>query len=144
MSAPTAYTSDTLQAYMVAALGGVATVLGLTADSFVDAVDDVCLAMGISDVSEATEMVKVRALARYHALRHAQTHLATWYDFSADGASFNRSQAQEQVKAMLAQAEADAMPYLSGNQYAVTKATVNYTTDADPYQWTLDGDDDAI
>lgn len=145
MSAPTAYTDDTLCAYMVTSLGSVAEALDLTADSFTDAIDDVCLAMGISAVSDATDMVKLRALARYYALRHASVSAAaTFYDFSADGASFSRSQVQAQLKAMLSNAEADAMPYLPSNVFAVTKATINYTTDADPYQWTLDGDDDAI
>ena len=144
MSAPTAYTDDTLRAYMLTCLGGLASVLGLTTDNFSDAADDVCLALGVSDVSESSDVVKVRSLARYYALRHANTYAATWYDFSADGASFSRSQVQAQLKAMLSNAEADAMPYLPSNVFAVTKATINYTTDADPYQWTFDGADDAI
>ncbi len=39
MSAPTAYTDDTLCAYMVTCLGSVAEALDLTADSFTDAID---------------------------------------------------------------------------------------------------------
>lgn len=144
MSAPTAYTDDTLRAYMVSCLGGLASVLGLTTDNFSDAADDVCLALGVSDVSESSDVVSVRTLARYYVMRHANTYVVTWCDFEADGASFRRSQVQAQLKAMLDNAEADAMPHLPSNIFAVTKATISYTTDADPYQWTFDGADDAI
>lgn len=119
-------------------LGGIATTLGLTTIDFVETVNDVLAAYGVSDIADATDIVKLRVLARVAALRRAQVAALSWYDFSADGGSFSRSQVQAQIKAMLSDAETDAFPYTGA--YAVTRATLTYTTEADPYQWT---DDDA-
>ena len=141
MTLPTVYTESGLNLYMRETLGGIATTLGLESSDFVETVNDVLAAYGVSTIADATDIVKLRALAKVGALRRAQIAALSWYDFSADGGSFSRSQVQAQIKAMLQAAETDAIPY--ADVYAVTTATMTYTTAADPYQWT-DNDADGI
>jgi len=138
MALPSSYNESTLTRYMLDTLGGIATTLSLTAIDMGETVNDVLAAYGVSDIANATDVVKLRALARVGALRRAQAASLAWYDFSADGGSFSRSQVQAHIKAMLAAAETDAIPY--ADVYAVTTATMTYTAEADPYQW---ADDDA-
>lgn len=133
MALPTSYTDATIKAYMVTYLGALATALGLTSASFDEAANDLLLAYGVSDFALATDVVKLRALAKVAAVRHAQTVVATWYDFSADGASFSRSQVQSALAKMLVTAEGDAMTY--GPAYAISAGSMSYPDD--PYPLTV-------
>ena len=128
------YTRVTLAAYMLDHLGQTGEVLGLTADNMSEAIKDVELACGVDDIATVPDARKVRALARLHALTVARFACMTWIDFSADGASFNRSQVLANIERALTAAETDAAMYAAP---AVTRATITYNRDADPYQWTL-------
>lgn len=132
MPLPTSYNEATLKAYMVRALGGLATVLGIDDDSMAEAANDVTQACGVVDVA-AADVAQVRALAKVAALRVAQTTAAGWYDFGADGGDYKRSQVNEQIEKLLAAAERDAMLYDGAGGYSVLTGTVRYT--ADPYIW---------
>lgn len=133
MALPTSYTDATLKSYMLASLGAIGSTLGLTVASFDEAVNDILLAYGAATVALATDITKLRALARVAAIRQARTVAATWYDFSADGASFSRSQVLAALDGMLAMAEADAMPYSAS--YAIGVGSMSYPDD--PYPLTV-------
>lgn len=129
MAIPTSYSEETLKAFMLAALSGLGTALGLTAASFDEAVNDTLLAYGVSDIAQATDMAKLRGLARVAAWQVAVAAAAGDYDFSADGGNYRRSQLHEQARKGLAAAEADAALYGGDNQ-----ASIGVMAWTDPYR----------
>ena len=134
MALPTSYNETTLAEYMVRALGGLATVLGLDTAAMGEAVNDVAAACGVQDVGLADDVGQVRALAKVAALRVARTAAAGWYDFGADGGDYKRSQVQKQIGELLAAAECDALVYDPG--YGVEVGALHPA--ADPYRWAED------
>ncbi len=135
MALPSSYTEGTLKTYMLAVLAELATVLGLTSASFDEAVNDVLIAYGVDDIAAATDVARLRSLAQVAAYRRAQTVAAGWYDFSADGGDFKRSQLLKQIGALLAGAEREALNYV--DTYSIQTGTLTWT--GDPYVF---GDDD--
>lgn len=141
MAIPTAYTDFTLRSYMAASLGTIAETLGLDQLSFVEAANDVLLAYGVDDVAAATDVGLLRALARVEALRVAEQAVALSYDFSADGASFDRSQMAARVAALLVRAEADAAR-LGGGGAAWSVGVGSLGIPGDPYRFGYEVEDD--
>ena len=111
MQVPSSYNEASLRAYVVTALGAVATVLGWTPlDLRVEnACIDALFMYGASTPEEATDVAKLRLLARVAAWRAVISDVTADYDFSADGASYNRSKVHAQALSSLKQAEADVM-----------------------------------
>src|SRR5690349_20973513 len=113
MPVPSSYTEKPLAEYMHVKLGNVAKALDLHfppdgPGDYAEAVTDALLAYGTEDVSAisgSTGIQKVRALAMVAAWRHVVTNFAALFDFSADGASYNRSQLFKQAKESLQLAE---------------------------------------
>lgn len=97
MPVPSAYTDLELADYMLTSLGELGTALDLSIDSFYEAVTDVLLAYGVSDLAYVTDIAKVRKLAKAAALRVAATKAATFYDVTIDGASYKKSQIMAQI-----------------------------------------------
>lgn len=142
MSAPTSYTEATLASYMHSVLGDVATALGWAAGtaSYGEAVNEALLVYGvdsISSVSGRDNIAKLRALARVEAWRQVAAYTAGGYDFTADGASYQRSQMHAQAMASMRTAEADAMQY-GGYGYEAIFQNLEHVHD--PYAY-LDDDD---
>lgn len=132
MAAPTAYTEETLKAYMHTVLGAVATALewSVAGGQYDEPVNEVLLAYDVTDIANATNVRKLRALARREAWRAAVNSLASNYNFSADGARHDLSQVYEQAQKQLEAAEADTLAY--DPDYAVTLGTMDTTYD--PYE----------
>ena len=123
MTAPTAYTEKSLAEYMCAQLGDLSTILALTvgtadAGSLNEALNTTLLAYGVSDISAALDIAKLRALARVQAWQLAVDRLTALYDFSVDGGSYQRAQMVTQARFNLAAARLDALIYDPG--YTVT------------------------
>lgn len=142
MSAPTSYTEATLATYMHSVLGDVATTMGWSAGtaSYGEAVNETLLAYGvdsISSISGRDGIAKLRALARVEAWRQVISNTAGGYDFSADGASYSRSQMHEQALASMRVAEADAMQY-GGYGYEAIFQNLEHVQD--PYAYIEDDD----
>lgn len=119
MALPTGYTDSSLALYMIVSLGGLATTLGLTRFDMMEAVNDVAAACNVTDVASVTDLAKLRALAKVAALQVAQRQAATWYDFSADGGDYKRSQVQAQMLQM-------------ASRYRAKRATTSLTMKATP------------
>lgn len=121
MAAPTTYTEKTLAQFMHLKLGKVAEALKLhlgaaDAGDYAEAVNDALLAYGtddISTISTSANIQKLRALAHVAAWRHVVNNFAALFDFSADGASYNRSQLFEHARQALQLAEEAAISYTS-------------------------------
>lgn len=139
MAVPTSYTEKQLGEYMQTLLGKVAKALALTASSndagdFAEAVNDALLAYGTDTISSITglaNITKLRALASVAAWRFVVTNFTALYDFSADNASFSRSQLFKQAKESLQLAEQAALPY----DPAYTAQIVSVDHKHDPYAY---------
>lgn len=132
MALPTAYTEGELKAYMHSTLGAVAIALGWTvaAGDYDQAVSITLRACGVSDIANALDMVKLETLARREAWAAAMRETAGDYDYSADGATYDRSQMHEQIKAQYELAVADALSY--DDSYTVGEGTIEW--DWTPYR----------
>ena len=134
MAAPTAYTEPQLADYMFRMLGQTATALGLEESSFDEAVNDALLACGVDAIADATDIPRLRALARREAWRLAAATAAGEFDFSTAGSSFSRSQLRRHVEAQLKHAEDDALAYDAGAGLSVSAVFRPH----DPYVWVPD------
>lgn len=126
MPAPTSYTEETLASFCVRQLGQVATALGWLPESprVADAVHDALLAYGASTIADATDVPKLRALARLAIWRAAAAETAGHYRFGADQMSFDRQQVHAQARAMVADAEREAAALGVGPSALVVTAVV--------------------
>lgn len=137
MSIPASYTEKTLAEYMHVMLGKVAKALDLHFDpngpgDYAEAVNDTLLAYGAEDIATITgtnNIQKLRALARVAAWQHVVTNFAALYDFSADGASYNRNQLFKNAQEALKLAERAAVVY--GSNYVARVRKVDHVHD--PY-----------
>jgi hypothetical protein len=132
MSIPTAYTDKQLALYMRRVLGPTAESLGWDvanddAGDYAEIVTDTLLAIGITDITEATDIEQIRAVARWQAWRWAADALATKFDLSTDGQSLSRSQLYEHAVRSRDAAYAAAAPHLT--TYAVTATRIVHTDD---------------
>jgi hypothetical protein len=139
MAVPTAYTEDTLAEYMHSALREVATTLGFAPGDgdYDEAVNEALLAYGVTDIAEATQIAKLRTLARREAWRQAQSAAAARFDFSADGGDYSRSQLHKQITTNLERAEADAAPYATV-AYRISRKAIRFN---DAYSAASEGAD---
>lgn len=121
MTLPAAYTDDALAAFVVRELGAVADQLGWVAETprVAEAVMDAVGAYGVSSADLATDMTKLRALARVAAWSAAYGATAGNYAFSAGGQQFNRQQVHDHAKGMLIEVEREAAALGVGPSAAV-------------------------
>lgn len=108
MPLPTSYSESTLAAYMESGiLRATGAVLGLVgASHYAEAVNDVAAALGTT-IADATDMPRLRILARREAWRLAMQQAGGDYKYSEDGASSDRNQIFDHCKAMFDQAVRD-------------------------------------
>ncbi len=132
MALPVTYTEPTLAEFMETILGPTATALGWTvgtndAGSFAEPVNETLLAFGVSGIADATDIGKVRAIARWQAWRAAADALASKFDISTDGQSLSRSQLHKQAILARDAAFQAVVPHLS--IYAVTATNIIHLDD---------------
>ena len=132
MALPAAYSEQQLGVYMASVLGPTATALVWSvgdndAGSFAEAVNDVLLAYGVATIAEATDIGKVRAIARWQAWRWAADALASKFDISTDGQSLSRSQLYQQAVLARDAAFSAVVPHLA--VYALTAVPIIHTDD---------------
>lgn len=132
MSAPTSYTEDELATYMVNITGDAATALGISVLDFgAEPVDEALVRYGVSDIASATDIKKLRALARIAAWEYLAANSAGKYNFSADGGSYSRGSLHNHCVINLNHALADALPYMT--EYYVEVVDVDHKND--PYEY---------
>lgn len=127
MSVPAGYDDAQLAAFMLAVLGPTAAALGWTAPAHVsEPLIETLVAYGVDDIAAATDVPKLRALARWQAWEAAAEALVSRYDISTDGQSLSRSQLYQQARGQLRIAAQRAARYQT-----VTRTTITRTSD--PY-----------
>jgi len=108
MPLPTTYTAEELAAWMRDELLDTATVLGMgdpTHAGYTTAVRRTVRAYGVSDISEATDVVKLEALALIEVWRSVVNKTATAINFEADGGRYDREAIHKHALVQLAQAQ---------------------------------------
>ncbi len=113
MAIPTSYTEQSLMNYMHEALSGVGDVLGFDPPhAYAEPVNEALLVYGTDDIATvtgATNIRKLRAIARVEAWRKVMATTSGDYDFRReDGAQYSRSQAYAQAEGMFNQALKEA------------------------------------
>lgn len=131
MAIPGSYTEETLKTYMLTVLRQLGAVLGMTVNSFDEAVNEVLLAYGVADIADATDIPKLRALAKVEAWKVALAEAGARIDWSEAGASFKQSQYRAAAREGLLGAEAEAARY--GGGWPGYEVTVGQMTTYDPY-----------
>ena len=137
---PVSYSETELKSFMATILGPVADALGWTvvANSFDEAVTDTLLAYGESDIADATDITKLRALAAVAVWRQAQQAAAGLFNWSTFGDKYDMADVQSRIAKSLALAESNAVNYSA--DYAVAFTNVRFSQD--PYRSVLDSDSD--
>lgn len=116
--------------YITSNFSQIKTQLGWTDSLEITAITDKTLEMyGVSTEAEATDSRKLHALADVAVWRQALADVSLDYNFSADGASYSRSQQAEAIRDNLNRAITEAVAY-SAN-YAI-----GYSTSDDHPDWT--------
>jgi hypothetical protein len=145
MAIPSSYSEIQLSDYMLTVTAQISTVIGLTSDSFDEAVNDTLVAYGVDGIASVTDINKLRTLARVEAWRTVVNATAGEHDHSSDSGEtsvyFKRNQLHENAKAQLlaSEAQAERLGYVvnSASYNMVTFGTVVYD---DPYAITEDGE----
>ena len=107
----------TLAEYLHAYLGGLRSQLGweIESGSYDFTVSDALRLYGVSTEAEATDLDKLYTLAKVVLWESVLREISFDYDYSANGASFKRSQMYQQVEKNLAEAKFEAVFYLGMN-----------------------------
>lgn len=110
MASPPAYSELGLAAYMAVILGDTALALGWTAETeqLTEAVNDTLAVYGVRSIVSATDIPKLRAIARWQAWRAVVDSVASRSSWSADGQSVSDGDWQARALRSLSLAEADA------------------------------------
>lgn len=113
MAIPSSYTEDALKAFMLTALEDLGSVLGLNSDRFNEAVNETLLAYAtggpLTEIANATNIPKLRALAKVEAWKVAIRAASGRIDWSEAGAFFKQSQYRLAAEAGLALAQLEAV-----------------------------------
>ena len=120
MTIPVIYTEATLADFMHAELGATATEMGWTAAlSYNEAVNSAILEYGVATIALCTNIVKIRAIARYCAWYAVVQAVAADHIYDSAGA-VKPSNFHEQALKTLQMAYTDAFKYLSSTAMVIT------------------------
>ncbi len=114
MGVPTAYTEEGFLELLLRFLSDIGVFLGWTVETpeIGEALTETLLSYGKSDIAEATDIRKVRALGRLEAWRAASEALASRYDHESEGEKDALSKLHAQALAQLKEAKLGAATYL--------------------------------
>lgn len=116
--------------YITANFLSIKTQLAWSDSLQIDAITDKALELyGVATEVEATDSKKLHALADVAVWRQALNDVSLDYNFSADNASYSRSQQAEIIRENLAEAVTSALVYMPN--YSIT-----YSTSDEHPDWT--------
>lgn len=129
MGTPTSYSEGSLEAYMLEVTDAIGASFGLGISDFAEALDSTLLAYGVTDVADATDMLKLRSIAKVNAWRVVLSKTGQGADIF------------EAVLANLKAAERELASYaqqITSPEYQMQVTELNYTQD--PYNQVFIGD----
>lgn len=143
MAIPSSYTEVELQDYMLEITSAISSVIGLVSSDFTEAVNDTLVNYGVNSIASATNIKKLRLLAKIEAWRTVVNVTVAEYDQSRDSGESQvwdkKNQLHTNAKAQLEAAETQAasLGYVAdGATYnTVAFGTITYN---DPYSITED------
>lgn len=101
------------QQYLTMTIGpAIETDLGMTTVSLQMAMQDALLDVGVTDISEATDLKKLRAWGKLRAWEWVANQYATQYRIATDGQTLDRQQKWDHAKAMRDAARAEVTAIL--------------------------------
>jgi hypothetical protein len=121
-----------LLTYMQSYLGNLESLLGWTSTSYDFPIAETLEKYGVALEADATDLKKLHAIGKVELWRAALRSVSFNYNFSADGASFSRSQIFDMVQKNYLDALTDAMVYLPEYQIEIGQIT---TTQENPYEF---------
>jgi len=111
----------TLAAYITSNFGQVKTQLGWSDSLQITTITDKAIEWyGVDTEAEATNAKKIHALVDVAVWRQVGNDIGLDYSFSADGASYSRNQAVENVQSKLDAAITEALVYMPNYQIGVS------------------------
>jgi hypothetical protein len=126
---PTTYTTTSLAEWMRDELLATADVLGMgdpTHAGYTTAIRRTLRAYGASDLAQASDVVKLEALARIEVWRSVANQTVTAINSESDGARYDRKEIHKHALTMLAQAQAEyAVLYPVAAEEAATSGTAD-------------------
>lgn len=141
MAVPTSYTDDELMRFMHQEIGVVARTLNwsVAGDSYVETLNEVLIALGISALSDFTGRVPVlRAVARREVWESVVKACTGFYTFSADFQMFNLDQLFKHAQAALALANQECAALGVASSLGPQVKTLSFPYTNDPYHVTTD------
>ena len=142
MAIPTSYTEATLAQFMKDVIGDTADSISWTTviGKYQEAVNETLIAYGVTDIALATDIAKIRAIARREVWRAVANSTAGNYRFGSDREQYYRDHVYDHAKSEFLSASASAAKYVDDDDS--TKASILTVIDeADPYVW-VSGQDD--
>lgn len=135
-----AYTAATLLALMEVEISTSLEPLGLDAsDALSEAVTEVRLILGVDDVADVDDDLKLRTIARWQAWLAAEAAAVNQYDLASEGDRLSRQQWFRNIQSRLARAEASASRYSEVQTVLAGSAGVAVVTGSSlagsPYGW---------
>lgn len=127
----------TLNTYLTDRYTAIGNQLGWTSDDFNVIVEDTLETIGVSSEAEETNLIKLHAIAIYLLWKKALETVTLDFNFSADGASYSRSDMHSQILKNLEIAESEALAYMP--YYQVEMGTLTYIED--PYSYSSERDE---
>lgn len=114
MPAPTEYAEEELAVFILRTARGVAPALNWVTQADVqEVIDETLLSYDVSDITAATDIRKLRILARYHTWKAAVEQLAGKMSTTVAGVTWNRDRLQAQAKEAFQLAKDEAAVYIA-------------------------------
>lgn len=134
MPVPTSYTENSFALFLHETLGDIADVLGWeTVDGIYDEIiNDTLLAYGVNNLSQATDIKKLRTLGKLMLFRAGMTAAIPEINYTADGATMSREAIFQHFKTMADQMYLESLAYAVDYNY---DAQINGVTRNDPYSY---------
>lgn len=136
MPIPIAYTETELAQYMMDLIGDTSFAINwIDTDKYKEAVNETVLAYGVTTIDQATEMQKLRTIARREVWKAVAGTSAGNYRFGSDREAYFRNQIYEHAISEYTRAAQDAAKYVTDDDSV--RATNMIVLDAeDPYVYT--------
>lgn len=128
MAIPTSYSDYTLSQFMLNELAEVNEYFNWTPASFTEQVVDTLIDYGVSTLSEATDIPKLRAIARLQVWQKAKLAAAKFIDNRMVDDDRSQSQLFDHIASNLQQAQAAASIYLTSADSSSAVASGNVAT----------------
>jgi hypothetical protein len=138
MPIPLTYTEVELAQYMIDTIGDTSLAINwIVTDKYQEAVNETVLAYGVTTIDQATDIQKLRTIARREVWKAVAGTSAGNYRFGSDREAYFRNQIYEHAISEYTRAAQDAAKYVTDDD-SVRASNMIVTDSSDPYVYTED------